>query len=132
MPPKLAFGGILLTCSEGLALQELHETVYGNPHSVTPSSTRATQAVEHVRQELLKFFGADPKEYEARLAAVSTPSCCNPVPYQTSLSDAQLEGHGDVWRQSLTCTGTLEAVGAVALGLLLQARQQRLRPAGLQ
>ncbi|KAI7838435.1 hypothetical protein COHA_007698 [Chlorella ohadii] len=47
----------------GLA-QELGQTAYGNPHSVTPSSVRASREVEGVRKRLMALFGADPAEYE--------------------------------------------------------------------
>lgn len=46
--------------------QELGQTAYGNPHSVTPSSVRASREVEAVRRSLMALFGADPKEYEVR------------------------------------------------------------------
>lgn len=46
--------------------QELGQTAYGNPHSVTPSSVRASREVEGVRRRLMALFGADPKEYEVR------------------------------------------------------------------
>lgn len=46
--------------------QELGQTAYGNPHSVTPSSVRASREVEGVRKLLMALFGADPAEYEVR------------------------------------------------------------------
>ena len=49
--------------SEHLAL--LRGGVFGNPHSVNPTSTAATELVEHVRAAVLEFFGASPDEYEA-------------------------------------------------------------------
>lgn len=44
--------------------QELSTSAFGNPHSVTPSSVRASHAVEGVRAALLKLFDADPAQYE--------------------------------------------------------------------
>lgn len=42
----------------------LSENVFGNPHSSNPSSLAATQLVEHAREYVLKFFNADPAEYD--------------------------------------------------------------------
>jgi len=42
----------------------LSENVFGNPHSSNPSSLAATQLVEHAREYVLKFFNADPTEYD--------------------------------------------------------------------
>ncbi len=47
----------------------LSENVYGNPHSSNPTSQAATQLVEHSREFILDFFGADPKEYLIVFAA---------------------------------------------------------------
>src|SRR5512133_3374313 len=43
----------------------LAEHVFGNPHSLNPTSLAATQLVEHAREYVLKFFNADPEEYLA-------------------------------------------------------------------
>jgi selenocysteine lyase/cysteine desulfurase len=43
----------------------LAEHVFGNPHSLNPTSQAATQLVEHAREYVLKFFNADPQEYLA-------------------------------------------------------------------
>src|SRR5512145_98475 len=43
----------------------LSEHVFGNPHSLNPTSQAATQLVEHAREYVLKFFHADPDEYLA-------------------------------------------------------------------
>ena len=37
--------------------------VYGNPHSVNPTSSASTEAVERCRRRVLAFFKADPAEY---------------------------------------------------------------------
>jgi molybdenum cofactor sulfurtransferase len=42
----------------------LSRHVFGNPHSSNPTSQAATQLVEHTRAYILKFFNADPKEYD--------------------------------------------------------------------
>ena len=52
-------------------VQELGQTALGNPHSVTPSSMRASREVEGVRRQLMALFGADPAEYEVRRCAPS-------------------------------------------------------------
>jgi selenocysteine lyase/cysteine desulfurase len=64
-------GGSLYAASqldEHLAL--LRETVYGNPHSVNPTSTAATVLVERARAAVLRYFGADEDEY----ACIFTPN----------------------------------------------------------
>jgi selenocysteine lyase/cysteine desulfurase len=48
----------------------LSEHVFGNPHSLNPTSLAATQLVEHAREYVLKFFKADPEEY----LAIFTPN----------------------------------------------------------
>ncbi len=42
----------------------LTHRVFGNPHSRNPTSLAATRMVDEVRQRLLRFFNADPDEYE--------------------------------------------------------------------
>jgi selenocysteine lyase/cysteine desulfurase len=41
----------------------LSSDVFGNPHSVNPTSSASTEAVERCRRKVLAFFGADPSEY---------------------------------------------------------------------
>ena len=48
----------------------LHDRVFGNPHSVNPTSTAMTELVEHAREALLAFFRASPEEY----VAIFTPN----------------------------------------------------------
>jgi molybdenum cofactor sulfurtransferase len=48
---------------EHLAL--LRGGVFGNPHSVNPTSAAMTELVEQARAAVLAFFGASPDEYEA-------------------------------------------------------------------
>jgi hypothetical protein len=47
----------------------LHDRVFGNPHSVNPTSTAMTELVEHARDALLAFFRASPK-----YVAIFTPN----------------------------------------------------------
>ena len=42
----------------------LSRHIFGNPHSANPTSLAATQLVEHTRAYILKFFNADPAEYD--------------------------------------------------------------------
>ena len=51
-------------------LRMLRETVYGNPHSVNPTSTAATVLVEEARAAVLRFFDAPESEY----ACIFTPN----------------------------------------------------------
>lgn len=37
--------------------------VFGNPHSVNPTSSASTDAIERCRHRVLRFFSADPAEY---------------------------------------------------------------------
>ena len=57
-------GGSLYAASqveEHLSL--LRRAVYGNPHSVNPTSAASTALAEQARDEVLRFFGADEAEY---------------------------------------------------------------------
>ena len=47
---------------EHLAL--LRGSVFGNPHSVNPTSSAMTELVERARAAVLEFFGASPDEYD--------------------------------------------------------------------
>jgi len=51
-------------------LRLLRETVYGNPHSVNPTSSAATVLVERARAAVLRHFNADEDEY----ACIFTPN----------------------------------------------------------
>ena len=42
----------------------MQSNVFGNPHSQNPSSTLTTRRVEAVRDRILKYFNADPAEYQ--------------------------------------------------------------------
>ena len=64
-------GGSLYAASQ---LEEhllvLRETVYGNPHSVNPTSSAATVLVERARAAVLRYFNAPESEY----ACIFTPN----------------------------------------------------------
>jgi selenocysteine lyase/cysteine desulfurase len=51
-------------------LELLRANVFGNPHSLNPTSAAATEAVERVRTRVLEFFRASPDEY----LAIFTPN----------------------------------------------------------
>ena len=42
----------------------LRHNVFGNPHSSNPTSLAATHHVDHAREYVLRFFNADPQEYD--------------------------------------------------------------------
>jgi molybdenum cofactor sulfurtransferase len=44
-------------------LQLLETGVYGNPHSINPTSAASTELVERARASVLEFFRASPEEY---------------------------------------------------------------------
>ncbi|MCP3803571.1 aminotransferase class V-fold PLP-dependent enzyme [Allokutzneria sp. A3M-2-11 16] len=56
-------------------LTRLRSSVYGNPHSDSPSSTRSTELVEAVRGDVLRFFRADPDEYVVIFTSNATGAC---------------------------------------------------------
>ena len=61
-------GGGLYAESQLRQHQELLRThVFGNPHSSNPASSGATQHVERARKHVLRFFKADPDEYDVIL-----------------------------------------------------------------
>jgi molybdenum cofactor sulfurtransferase len=51
-------------------LGQLRDTVFGNPHSVNPTSSSATRVVEHARAAVLQYFNAPESEY----ACIFTPN----------------------------------------------------------
>jgi molybdenum cofactor sulfurtransferase len=57
-----------LQLDEHLAL--LGDSVFGNPHSLNPTSAAMTELVEDARATVLDFFRADPEEY----VAIFTPN----------------------------------------------------------
>jgi molybdenum cofactor sulfurtransferase len=64
-------GGGLYADSQLREHMRLLETgVYGNPHSVNPTSAASTELVERARASVLRFFRASPEEY----VAIFTPN----------------------------------------------------------
>ncbi|KAM0721956.1 hypothetical protein Q7P37_002882 [Cladosporium fusiforme] len=51
---------------------DMMSSLLGNPHSASPSSQHSTQVVEDVRLQLLRFFKADPEEYDLVFTANAT------------------------------------------------------------
>lgn len=57
-------GGSLYAQSQLEAhMQQLAATVYGNPHSVNPTSMASTKLVDQARADVFRYFNADPDEY---------------------------------------------------------------------
>src|SRR5215213_6121353 len=64
-------GGSLYAASQLEAhMRMLQDTVFGNPHSVNPTSTAATVLVERARAAVLRYFNAPESEY----ACIFTPN----------------------------------------------------------
>eukprot|EP01023_Acetabularia_acetabulum_P039417 TRINITY_DN3793_c0_g1_i7.p1 TRINITY_DN3793_c0_g1~~TRINITY_DN3793_c0_g1_i7.p1 ORF type:complete len:652 (+),score=114.99 TRINITY_DN3793_c0_g1_i7:24-1958(+) len=61
------YTGASVYCNSQLkaSLQELEANMFGNPHSANPSSKLTEEKVEEVRDMIVRFFGADPSEYQA-------------------------------------------------------------------
>ncbi len=56
-------GGIYAASQLQQHMKLLSEGVYGNPHSVNPTSMAMTHLDESARKYVLQFFNADPEEY---------------------------------------------------------------------
>jgi selenocysteine lyase/cysteine desulfurase len=69
-------------------LRMLSETVYGNPHSVNPTSSAATVLVEQARAAVLRYFNAPESEY----ACIFTPNATGAL---RLVGEAYPFGHGD-------------------------------------
>lgn len=52
--------------------QSLSHNVYGNPHSINPTSKATSSAVDATRQRILQFFNASPQQYVAIFTANAT------------------------------------------------------------
>ncbi len=61
-------GGLYAQSQINLHQELLRSSVLGNPHSSNPASQAATLLVEETRAYVLKFFHADPDEYEVIFA----------------------------------------------------------------
>jgi len=55
-------------------MAELKENVFGNPHSAAPSSVLTDTKIEAVRERILKYFNADPAEYQCVFTRGATAS----------------------------------------------------------
>jgi molybdenum cofactor sulfurtransferase len=42
----------------------VQNNVFGNPHSINPSSSLSTNRIEEVRDVVLQFFNASPADYQ--------------------------------------------------------------------
>lgn len=60
------YTGAAVYCQSQLdsAFQELRSNMFGNPHSQNPSSMLTEKEVEAAREMVLRFFNADPTEYQ--------------------------------------------------------------------
>ncbi|MCJ1302402.1 hypothetical protein MMC08_005205 [Hypocenomyce scalaris] len=52
--------------------KDLTSNLFGNPHSASPSSKLSTQRVEDVRARVLRFFKADPDDFDVVFVANAT------------------------------------------------------------
>lgn len=51
---------------------DLLSNLYGNPHSASASSQLSTNRIEDIRLKVLRFFGADPEDYDVVFVANAT------------------------------------------------------------
>ena len=58
-------GGLYTEAQLREHLRLLKDGVFGNPHSINPTSAASTDLVERARASVLDFFRASPEEYEA-------------------------------------------------------------------
>ena len=63
-------GGLYAESQVREHLRMLETGVFGNPHSINPTSAASTGLVERARDYVLEFFGASPEEY----VAIFTPN----------------------------------------------------------
>ena len=56
-------GGLYAESQLDKPKEYLASNVYGNPHSINPTSIASTERVELARQKVLSFFNASPDEY---------------------------------------------------------------------
>lgn len=71
------YTGSAVYCQSQLdsAIQELKSNMFGNPHSRNPSSMLTEAEIESAREMVLRFFNADPMEYQVGVCT----SFCNLV-----------------------------------------------------
>jgi molybdenum cofactor sulfurtransferase len=63
-------GGLYADSQLRAHMELLRANVFGNPHSVNPTSSATTSLVESARERVLDYFNADPDEY----IAIFTPN----------------------------------------------------------
>ena len=63
-------GGLYAQSQLGEHMRLLESGVFGNPHSINPTSAASTELVERARAYVLEFFNASPDEY----VAIFTPN----------------------------------------------------------
>lgn len=56
-------GGLYAQSQIEQHMQQLTENVYGNPHSLNPTSLAATEVTESARRYVYQYLNADPEEY---------------------------------------------------------------------
>jgi molybdenum cofactor sulfurtransferase len=52
--------------------QDMTSNLYGNPHSASPSSQLSTERIENIRLRVLRFFNADPADFDVVFVANAT------------------------------------------------------------
>ncbi len=57
-------GSLYAQCQLDEHMRQLKDTIYGNPHSVNPTSSASTRLVEDARAAVLRYFDAPEDEYE--------------------------------------------------------------------
>eukprot|EP00210_Caulerpa_lentillifera_P000805 g779.t1 len=53
-------------------MNEFQNSIFGNPHSENPSSALTRERIEEVRQMILEFFDADPRDYQVIFTTSAT------------------------------------------------------------
>src|SRR5215471_8080278 len=65
-------GGLYAECQLREHMELLQHNVFGNPHSLNPTSQAMTALVERARARILEFFQASPREYTVIFTANAT------------------------------------------------------------
>jgi selenocysteine lyase/cysteine desulfurase len=65
-------GGLYATSQVAEHQRLLRETVFGNPHSASPTSSAATALVERARAAVLRYFRASERDYDCVFTANAT------------------------------------------------------------
>ena len=64
--------GLYLNSQVAAVAAELTSTLFGNPHSANPSSSRSEAAIEAARARVLEWVCADPADYQVVFTACAT------------------------------------------------------------